>query len=280
MSGKPARARPTLGEGAEQLPADDRGVAARLFAVLDAFTAQTPAASLSLSAIAERAGLPLSTTHRLVGEWVRWGGLARQEDGRYSLGMRLWEVGVQTPTARSLRTIALPYLEDLYETTREHVHLAILDGTDALYVEKLSGHHAVRVISRVGGRLPLHSTGVGLVLLAHAPNDVVQAYLGGSLPKFLPQTVTSPDELRKRLADIRVRGVAVMSEEMTAGSSSLAAPIRDRTGTVVAAVSIVTRTDPAQHPHPDPGQEQAVRLAAHGISRALGYRRSVARPGN
>jgi DNA-binding IclR family transcriptional regulator len=275
MSGKPARARPIQGEGAEQPAADDRGVAARLFAVLDAFTAPTAAASLSLSAIAERSGLPISTTHRLVGEWVQWGGLARQEDGRYSLGMRLWEVGVQAPSARNLRTIALPYLEDLYETTREHVHLAILDGKDALYLEKLSGHHAVRVISRVGGRLPLHSTGVGLVLLAYAPNDVVQEYLGESLPKFLPQTVTSPDELRIRLADIRGRGVAVMSEEMTAGSSSLAAPIRDRTGKVVAAVSIVTRTAPAK-----PDEEQAVRLAAHGISRALGYRRSAARAGN
>lgn len=254
---------------------DDRGVAARLFAILDAFTAPTPAASLTLSAIAERARLPLSTTHRLVGEWVAWGGLARQDDGRYTLGMRLWEVGVQTPSARNLRTIALPYLEDLYETTREHVHLAILDGTDALYVEKLSGHHAVRVISRVGGRLPLHSTGVGLVLLAYAPTDVIQAYLDEPLQKFLPQTVTSSDELRKRLAVIRAQGIAVMSEEMTAGSSSLAAPIRDRTGQVVAAVSIVTRTDHNPSPQPDPGQEQAVRLAAHGISRALGYRRSA-----
>jgi DNA-binding IclR family transcriptional regulator len=275
MSGKPARSRANGGDDEAVTPLDDRGVAARLFAILDAFTAPAPAASLTLSAIAERARLPLSTAHRLVGEWVAWGGLARQDDGRYTLGMRLWEVGVQTPSARNLRTIALPYLEDLYETTREHVHLAILDGTDALYVEKLSGHHAVRVISRVGGRLPLHSTGVGLVLLAYAPADVIEAYLDEPLRKFLPQTVTSADELRKRLAGIRAHGIAVMSEEMTAGSSSLAAPIRDRTGRVVAAVSIVTRTELDRRPHADPQQEHAVRLAAHGISRALGYRRSA-----
>ena len=268
MSGKPAQAK--LPGGASASPADDRSVAARLFAILDAFTTPSAAASLTLTAISQRAGLPVSTAHRLVGEWVRWGGLARQDDGRYSLGMRLWEVGVQTPTARNLRTIALPYLEDLYETTREHVHLAILDGRDALYLEKLSGHHAVRVISRVGGRLPLHSTGVGLVLLAYAPNEVIQTYLGATLQRFMPQTVTSPDELRRRLAGIRVQGIAYMSEEMTAGSSSLAAPIRDRTGQVVAAVSIVTRTA-AQ---PDPEQEHAVRIAARGISRALGYRRA------
>jgi DNA-binding IclR family transcriptional regulator len=276
MSGKPARARATeeSAEGAPLPPVDKRSVAVRLFAILDAFTTPTPASSLSLTAIAERAGLPLSTTHRMVAEWVTWGGLARQDDGRYSLGMRLWEVGVQTPTARNLRTIALPYLEDLYESSHEHVHLAVLDGRDALYVEKLSGHHAVRVISRVGGRLPLHSTGVGLVLLAHAPNDLIESYLSDTLDKYLPGTVTSPGELRRRLAGIRAQGVAVMSEEMTAGSSSLAAPIRDRTGDVVAAVSIVTRTT-ADAPHrPDPAHEQAVRAAAHGVSRALGYRRS------
>ncbi|MCU1639576.1 MAG: hypothetical protein JWL94_2223 [Microbacteriaceae bacterium] len=195
----------------------------------------------------------------------------RLDNGRYALGLRLWEVGVQTPTAHNLRTIALPYLEDLFEATREHVHLAILDRHDALYLEKLSGHQAVHVISRVGGRLPLHSTGVGLVLLAHARPEIVDSYLSSSLRRFLPLTVTSADELRRRLAVIRANGVAHMSEEMTAGSSSVAAPIRDRTGSVVAAVSIVTRTAP----EPDRAHEVAVRLAARGVSRALGYRRSV-----
>jgi DNA-binding IclR family transcriptional regulator len=245
-------------------------VASRLFAILDAFTAPTVARALSLTEISQRAGLPLSTTHRMVAEWTEWGGLTRLDDGRYSLGLRLWEIGVQTPTARNLRTLALPYLEDLYEATREHVHLAILDGRDALYVEKLSGHQAVHVISRVGGRLPLHATGVGLVLLAFAPADLQAEYLASELTRFTPATVTDPELLRRRLAEIRATGVASMSEEMTPGSSSLAAPIRDRTGQVVAAVSVVTRTLPEQ----DPEQDAAVRTAARGISRTLGYRRA------
>jgi len=268
MSGKPAQKR----SGASEKLVDDRSVAARLFAILDAFAAPAGATSLTLTltAVAQRASLPLSTTHRLVAELVGWGGLTKHDNGQYSLGMRLWELGVQTPTARNLRTIALPYLEDLYETTREHVHLAILDGRDALYLEKLSGHHAVRLISRVGARLPLHSTGVGLVLLAYAPADVVREYLATSLQRFLPRTITEPDAVRRRLAEIRLVGVARMSEEMTAGSSSIAAPIRDRTGQVVAAVSIVTRTTEVI----DVEQEQAVRVAAQGVSRALGYRRA------
>jgi DNA-binding IclR family transcriptional regulator len=266
MAGRPARkGRDESGED------DDRSLAARLFAIVDAFSAPSAAASLKLKAIARRANLPLSTTHRLVAEWVAWGGLARQDDGTYALGMRLWEVGVQTPTARNLRTIALPYLEDLYEATREHVQLAILDGHDALYVEKLSGHRAVNIISRVGGRLPLHTTGVGLVLLAYAPPELIDSYLSEPLQRFLPNTVTSPEQLRRRLAGIRAQSIAHMSEEMTAGSSSIAAPIRDRTGGVVAAVSIVTRTTAK----PDPVHEQAVRTAAIGVGRALGYRRAT-----
>jgi DNA-binding IclR family transcriptional regulator len=244
-------------------------VASRLFAILDAFTSP-PAGALSLTEISQRAGLPLSTTHRMIAEWVAWGGLARLDDGRYSLGLRLWEVGVQTPTARNLRTLALPYLEDLFEATREHVHLAILDGSDALYVEKLSGHQPVHVISRVGGRLPLHATGVGLVLLAFAPPELIDDYLATPLTKFTPSTMTEPTEVRRRLAEIRATGVARMREEMTPGSSSLAAPILDRTGQVVAAVSAVTRTTP----HENPAQELAVRQAARGISRTLGYRRA------
>lgn len=267
MSGKPRRPADADGPSPQH---DDRSVAARMLAVIDAFSAPAPAAALTLTAISRRAGLPLSTTHRLVAEWVTWGGLARQEDGRYSLGLRLWELGVQTPTARNLRTIALPYLEDLYEATREHVHLAILDGHDALYLEKLSGHQAVHIISRVGGRLPLHATGVGMVLLSFAPSEVIQSYLAAPLQRFLPDTVSTPDQLRRRIAIVRAEGIAFMGEEMTAGSSSIAAPIRDRTGQVVAAVSIVTHTTPA----PDAAHEHAVRAAAQGVSRALGYRRA------
>ncbi len=245
-------------------------VASRLFAVLDTLTSAPLARSLSLTEIATRAGLPLSTTHRMVAEWVEWGGLVRLEDGRYGLGLRLWEVGVQAPTARNLRTIALPYLEDLYESTHEHVHLAILEGHDALYVEKLSGHHAVEVISRVGGRLPLHATGVGLVLLAFAPAELLDSYLAAPLTKFTSSTMTQPEALRRRLAEIRATGLARMSEEMTPGSSSIAAPILDRTGQIVAAASVVTRTTSSVNPE----HEAAVRQAARGISRSLGYRRA------
>jgi len=244
---------------------DDRSVAQKIFAIADVFGG---AGELTLSEIAERAGLPLSTAHRLVAEWVSWGGLVRGDDGLYRVGMRLWKLGVRAPTARRLRSVASPYLDDLYDLTRENVHLAVRDGLGALYLERVSGRSAVSVISDVGSRLPLHATGVGLVLLAWSPPGVLDELVASSPRKYLANTMTTDRELRPRLAEIRATGIAISVNEMTADSFSAAAPIRDHTDAVVAAVSIVAhaalRSDP-QYP-------LAVSVAARGISRALGWR--------
>ncbi len=246
---------------------DTRSVARRVFAIADAFSGQG-AGDLTLGEIAQRSGLPLSTAHRLVNEWVEWGGIVRTEEGRYRIGMRLWRLGARAPTARRLRGLALPFLEDLYELTRENVHLAIRDELGALYLERFSGRGAVPVISEVGSRLPLHATGVGLVLLAFAPADILDQVLLAGPRKYLPNTMTTDRELRPRLVDIRARGMAISVNEMTADSFSAAAPIRDHTGEVVAAVSIVAHAALST----DPRFPVAVGVAARGISRALGWR--------
>jgi DNA-binding IclR family transcriptional regulator len=246
---------------------DRRSVAEKVFAIADAFDGPG-SGELTLTEIASRADLPLSTAHRLVDEWVRWGGLTRGADGRYRVGMRFWKLGVRAPTARRLRTTAFPYLEDLYELTHENVHLAILDGVGALYLERISGRGAVKVISDVGSRLPLHATGVGLVLLAFAEPDLLDAVLASNPKRYLPNTMTTEAELKPRLAEIRAGGLAVSVNEMTADSFSAAAPVRDRSGAVVAAVSIVAHADKAG----DAQYGVAVRAAGLGISRALGWR--------
>ena len=246
---------------------DRRTVAEKVFAIADAFDGPG-SGELTLTEIAARADLPLSTAHRLVDEWVRWGGLTRGADGRYRVGMRFWKLGVRAPTARRLRTTAFPYLEDLYELTRENVHLAILDGAGALYLERISGRGAVKVISDVGSRLPLHATGVGLVLLAFAPTGLLDAVLASNPKRYLPNTMVSAVQLAPRLAEIRATGLAISVNEMTEDSFSAAAPVRDRSGAVVAAVSIVAHADKAD----DPKFAVAVRAAGLGISRALGWR--------
>jgi DNA-binding IclR family transcriptional regulator len=245
--------------------ADRRSVAQKIFSIADVFSAS---GRLSLTEIADRTGLPLSTAHRLVGEWVSWGGLVKGEDGLYRVGIRLWKLGVRAPTPRRLRSFALPFMEDLYEVSHENVHLAVLDGQSALYLERLSGRSAVPVISDVGSRLPLHATGVGLVLLAFAQDDVLQELVDSSPRKYLANTMTTEAELAPRLADIRATGLAVSVNEMTADSFSAAAPIRDHTNAVVAAVSVVAHAERAS----DPRYALAVGVAARGISRALGWR--------
>jgi DNA-binding IclR family transcriptional regulator len=245
--------------------ADSRSVAEKLFAIADAFVGRE---SLSLSDIAARAKLPLSTAHRLVGEWVEWGGLVRGDDGRYRVGMRLWQLGVRQPTALRLRRIAMPYLEDLLEATGEHVHLAVRDGLGAVYLERLSGPGAVPVISDVGSRLPLHATGVGLVLLAHAPTEVFDEVLAAGPRRYLPNTLTEERELRRRMAEIRSFGISTSVEELTRGAFSVAAPVRDAHGGVVAAVSVIAHVERVGEPQFALG----VRMAARGISAALGDR--------
>ncbi len=244
---------------------DDRSVAEKVFAIADTFAT---AGELSLTEIAQRANLPLSTAHRLVAEWVAWGGVVRGDDGLYRVGMRLWKLGVRAPTARRMRSTALPFLEDLYELSRENVHLAVRDGLGALYLERISGRSAVPVISDVGSRLPLHATGVGLVLLAWAPPELLAELLSTGPRKYLPNTMTTEAELAPRLGEIRVAGIAISENEMTQDSFSAAAPIRDHTDAVVAAVSIVAHADRSS----DPRYPLAVGVAARGISRALGWR--------
>jgi DNA-binding IclR family transcriptional regulator len=174
-------------------------VTSRALSLLGAFDEQHR--SLTLSEMARRAGLALATAHRLTEELVAWGALSRKESGRYVVGRRLWDLGLFAPVQTGLRQIASPFLHDIYAATLATVHLAVRDGTQVLYVDRLSGHASVPVVSQIGSRLPLYATGVGKVLLAHAPADMQQEVLG-SLRRITPYTITQPGRLRaQRLLD-------------------------------------------------------------------------------
>ncbi|MCO5995232.1 IclR family transcriptional regulator [Actinoallomurus rhizosphaericola] len=248
-------------------------VADRLLGVLGAFTADRPA--LSLSDIARRAGLPLPTAHRLVARLVAWGALERGADGRYHVGLRLLEVASLAPRGLALRETAMPYLEDLYEATHENVHLAVRDGLEAVYVERISARSAVRVLSRLGARWPLHATAVGLVLLAYGGRELQEEVCSRPLRAFTPYTVADPAVLRRMLAEVRRCGCAVSDRQITDDAISLAAPVRGANGDVIAAVSVVVGVQDARVP----ALTATVQVAAGGISRALGWRPGLSRPG-
>jgi DNA-binding IclR family transcriptional regulator len=217
---------------------------------------------LTLTELAQRAGLPLPTTHRLVGELVAWGALSRTSAGEYVVGRRLWDLGLLAPVQTGLREIASPYLHDLYGATLATVHLAVPDGTSVLYVDRLSGHASVPIVSTIGSRLPMHATGVGKVLLAHAPAEVQRAVLS-DLPRVTPYTITQPGLLRRQLARTLRDDYATTTEEMSLGGCSIAVPVR-RGADVVAALGMVLPSlkDRAK-------LVGALQVAARGIGRSL-----------
>lgn len=209
---------------------------ARLVRVLETFgvdrTVQTA------SEIGRRAGLPSSTAHRLVDELVDNGVLERDEEHRVRLGMRLWELALRGSTALRLRQAALPHMERVQAEVREHTQLAVLEQEEALFLERLSHPAAVSNITRVAGRLPLHASSSGLVLLAHADPTLRERVLAGPLRSVGPGTVTDAEALRRLLADIRRSGFIVAPGSIEAVSTGVAVPIRDA-GEVIAALSVV-----------------------------------------
>ncbi len=218
----------------------------------------------TLSEIAARASLPPATTFRLLGVLTAWGALQRADDKRYEVGTRLWRLGLLADVRTELGQVAAPFLQDLFLTTHETVYLAVRQGTRALYVERVNGRTAPRLAAQVGSMLPLHATGVGKVLLAHAPADVLAA-VGGSLDRYTPNTIVDPAVLRRQLETVRQRGVATAVAELDLGTATIAVPVRDAEDAVVAALGLVTSQLRRDFSRLLP----ALRVAAQGVSRTL-----------
>lgn len=214
----------------------------RIVRVLDTFSIDRTVQTAS--EIGRRAGLPSSTAHRLVDELVAVGVLERDDEHRVRLGMRLWELALRGSTALRLRQAALPHMETVQATLREHTQLAVLEHEEALFLERLSHPDAVSNITRVAGRLPLHASSSGLVLLAYADPSLRERVIEGPLRAVGPDTITDARVLRRVLADARRTGYVSAPGSIEVVSNGIAVPIRDR-GSVIAALSVVVpRTAP------------------------------------
>lgn len=192
----------------------------------------------SASEIGRRAGLPSSTAHRLTDDLVSAGLLERDDEHRLRLGMRLWELALRGSTALRLRQAALPHMERVQSVVREHTQLAVLEQEEALFLERLSHPEAGANITRVAGRLPLHASSSGLVLLAHADPELRERVLASPLRAVGPGTVTDAAQLRRLLARIRREGCVIAPGSIEAVSTGIAVPVRDA-GRVIAALSVV-----------------------------------------
>lgn len=236
----------------------------RMSLILDAFDSATP--TLTLHAFVERTGLPRSTVHRILDQMIRLRWLAHAPGG-YRLGTRALELGGLAAGHNEIRSAVGPLLHELCLRTDTVGHLGILDGRDVLYLDKAGGRQTAIVPTRLGGRMPAHSTALGKAMLAALEPGFAVASLRERLPQLTPRTIGDRTELDRELARIRQRqGVAVDNEESIAGIACVAVPVRKR-GTAVAALSLSSRVD-SDRPV-DTGHQARLLLALAGEATRL-----------
>ncbi|MEU6426234.1 IclR family transcriptional regulator [Microbispora sp. NPDC046973] len=209
---------------------------ARGLAVIRAFDAASP--ELTLSEVARKTGLTRAAARRFL---LTLAGLGYvRTDGRlFSLSPRVLELGYAYLSSLSLPEVALPHLERLVAEVHESASVSVLDDTDIVYVARVPTARIMRVTIAIGTRFPAYCTSMGRVLLAGLPPEDLDAYLArADLDRLTPHTTTSPVALRTALDRVRDQGWAMVDQELEEGLRSIAAPIRDRGGRVVAAVNI------------------------------------------
>ena len=205
----------------------------RVTLILSAFSARE---SQSLADIVARTGLPRSSVHRILQQLTaaRW---LERVDSDYRLGLAIFELGSLVAHRSHIVAAARPFMQQLSESGRFVVHLAVLDGHDVVYLEKVGGALASRLPSRVGGRLPAHCTGVGKAMLAHESSHVVSEYVRNGLTPRTSATIVDADAFLAELARIREQGYAMDRGEAVPGLTCIAAPVFD-VGMVSAGISV------------------------------------------
>lgn len=243
-------------------PGDGESTLSRVVHIFDAFDTERP--EMTVSEIARRSGLHIATASRLIEQLVVLGLLQRTPNRGLRVGLRMWELASRASPTRSLREAALPFMEDLHAVLGQHTQLGILEGEEVLFVERLSAPGAVVNYTRVAGRLPLHASSSGLVLLAHADAALQDKVLEGPLRTFTPATISTPRALRATLADVRRQGFAFCRGHIHRSATGIAVPLRDRSGAVVAALAVIVPNDDTAF-----GKIPALHAAARGIGRAM-----------
>ena len=210
----------------------------RGLSVIRAFDADHP--QLSLSEVAASTGLSRAAARRFLHTLVHLGYM-RGSGGRFSLRPKTLELGYAYLSSLTLPEVAMPHLEELAEQVRESSSISELDGEDVVYIARVPTKRIMRVTISVGTRFPAYATSMGRVLLAAQSDDWLEGYLNSvNLLGLTGHTVTSPAELRQELRTIRSRGWALVDQELEEGLRSLAAPIRDGDGNVIAAINVST----------------------------------------
>ncbi|WP_417562089.1 IclR family transcriptional regulator [Microbacterium sp.] len=231
--------------------------------VLEAFDALRP--FLTLTEIAQTAGLAPSTAHRLVAQLEEEGLLERLPDRTYRLGVRLWEFASRTPGALGLRELARPWMSGVHARVRQHTQLGVLSGRDVLFIERMSTRDGVVNATLIGGRTPLPVSSSGLVLLAHADPQLLDEVIAAGWRRYTPHTIVDADTLRARVRRVRSDGFADLPGHIHVASRGIAVPVMGPHGVVYASLGVVVPSD-GRHVQPI---VELLTVGAAGITRAL-----------
>ncbi len=227
---------------------------------------------LGVSELARRLGLAKSNVHRLLSTLVAEGMIERSpHTGGYRLGIVVFELGEAVRVHLDLHAAAGPVLASLRAETGESSQVGVLDGDEVVYVDRLESSHTLRLFTETGRRVPVHATSSGKVLIAFSPRQDQQAYFQrAAFARLTPYTITDPAAFRAALDAVRTHGWAEAANEREVGVASIAAPIRNRHGTVVAAISIgspVARFEaPVRRRY-----SRTILEAGEAVSRRLGF---------
>ncbi len=233
---------------------------------------------IGVTELSRRLGIGKSTAHRLLHTLAEERLLERDPyTGAYRLGLAMYELGSVVSAHTDIHEACSPVIDELRNATRETVQVGVLDGREVVYVERRESPQAIRLFGRVGHRNDAYCTSTGKVLLAHLPSERLETMLiGWELRPHTPFTITDMNRLRQQLDLVRQRGWAEQVNETEMGAASIAAPIRNGLGEVVAALSVA---GPAQRLQGDSLKRFArpTLEAAQAISRRMGFRDAVPR---
>lgn len=206
----------------------------RALDVLLCFSSRTP--ELTMSQISEKIGINKSTVHRLLSTLERKRFVERDpSSGAYRPGLRLLQISSLAMEHNNIRRLAAPFLQDLCKQYRENVNLALLDGSDVIYLDVIEGSQRVKLAAIPGQRLPAFCTASGKAILAFLPDDEVKRVLERGMPKYTQATQTSSEKFFEDMAEVRERGFAISEQEFEDGINAVAVPIRDQP---IASISI------------------------------------------
>jgi IclR family KDG regulon transcriptional repressor len=225
---------------ASEPPLKSLDVALRVLEALD-----DGAPERGISDLARALGASPAAVHRILSTLALRGYVTQNPaTSQYAIGPRLRRFSHVATGKLDLQTTARPYLTELRDATLDTVHLAVLEGGEAVYIAKEDGLHPVQVTSRVGARCPAHCVATGKALLAHADAAVQEILLSAGLTRYTPLTHAEPDAFRQEMARIRAQGCAINMGEWRSEVRGVAAPIFDSTGRAVAAIGVCS---PATH---------------------------------